>query len=54
MINNVGGCYSASSCGDSDYEKFAKQYPGNHYQTCCETGELLNCFKYFFLIIGIS
>ena len=36
----AGGCF-ATSCGDSDYEKFAKQYPGNHYQACCETGELL-------------
>ena len=43
IVIYLGGCYS-STCGDSDYDEFAKQYPGNHYQQCCEKGELQQNF----------
>jgi len=33
----VGGCYQTTSCDSDDYEEFQKEFPGNHYQQCCET-----------------
>ena len=49
----LGGCYKTRSCDDDDYEKFEKEFPGNRYQQCCETGKInlyfLNLFNFKFI-----